>query len=340
MTSTLSATPVSAAPRPGLVRHPRLWRIAVPVVVFAALLAAPWTVGQPWIVNLLIFTLMYATMASAWNLVGGLAGYPSLGHAAFFGIGAYGEAIWFHNHPPVSGWEPFLALPAVAVGTALVGLPVAWIAMRTRATTFAIVTITLVFVVQTLAFNVRALTGGAQGIGIGPAPFGVAYFAFPYYYVLVTLLAVAVAMTALITRSRLGLILATVRDDEDKARGIGAPTAVAKLAAFALSVGLTGAVGAVWAYYVSFVYPPFAVDPLVTIGMVLMVYLGGRGTVWGPVLGAFLVVPVQQYLAYQLGANSLHLVGYAALFLVVMLVLPRGILPSLADRLGKRVNGR
>jgi branched-chain amino acid transport system permease protein len=109
-------------------------------------------------------------------------------------------------------------------------------------------------------------------------------------------------------------------------------TEFAKLASFALSAGLVAMVGGVWAYYISFIYPQFAVDPLVTIGMVLMVYLGGRGTIWGPVLGAFILVPAQQYLAYRLGASELYLVGYSAVFLVVMLLLPRGILPSLRDR--------
>ena len=108
------------------------------------------------------------------------------------------------------------------------------------------------------------------------------------------------------------------------------------LTAFGLSAGLVAMAGGVWAYYISFIYPQFAVDPLVTIGMVLMVYLGGRGTVWGPVLGAFILVPAQQYLAYEYGASELYLVGYSAVFLVVMLFLPRGILPSLADRLTRR----
>jgi branched-chain amino acid transport system permease protein len=98
-------------------------------------------------------------------------------------------------------------------------------------------------------------------------------------------------------------------------------------------------VGGVWAYYLSFIYPQFAVDPLVTIGMVLMVYLGGRGTLWGPVLGAFILVPAQKYLAYRLGASDLYLVGYSSVFLVVILLLPRGILPSLAD-LGRKQRGR
>jgi branched-chain amino acid transport system permease protein len=96
--------------------------------------------------------------------------------------------------------------------------------------------------------------------------------------------------------------------------------------------------GGVWAYYIGFIYPQFAFDPLITIGMVLMAYLGGKGTIWGPALGAFILVPTQQYLAYRLGASELYLVGYASVFLVVMLLLPRGIIPSLADLRAARRN--
>jgi branched-chain amino acid transport system permease protein len=94
--------------------------------------------------------------------------------------------------------------------------------------------------------------------------------------------------------------------------------------------------GGVWAYYIAFVYPQFAVDPLVAIGAVLMAFLGGKGTLWGPALGAFILVPVQQYLAYKLGASQLYLVGYASVFLAIMLLLPRGILPSIEDRRARR----
>src|SRR5215471_19549341 len=139
--------------------------------------------------------------------------------------------------------------------------------------------------------------------------------------------------------SKLGLMLFAIRDDEDRARGVGVQATRAKLIAFAVSVGFTAMVGAVWAYYLGSIYPQFAVDPLITIGMVLMVYLGGRGTLWGPVLGAFILVPAQQYLAYDLGASQLYLVAYSAVFLVVMLLLPRGILPSLGDQL-RRLRAR
>ena len=111
----------------------------------------------------------------------------------------------------------------------------------------------------------------------------------------------------------------------------------AKVIAFAVSVGMTAMIGGIWAYYIAFVYPQFAVDPLVTIGAVLMAFLGGKGTIWGPTVGAFILVPVQQYLAYKLGASQLYLVGYASVFLAIMLLLPRGILPSIEDR---RARGR
>ena len=139
--------------------------------------------------------------------------------------------------------------------------------------------------------------------------------------------------------SKLGLMLHTVRDDEDRARGVGVDVTTAKVIAFAVSVGLTAMIGGIWAYYISFIYPQFAVDPLVTIGAVLMAFLGGKGTIWGPALGAFILVPVQQYLAYKLGASQLYLVGYASVFLVIMLLVPRGILPSIEDRLARRRAG-
>jgi branched-chain amino acid transport system permease protein len=161
----------------------------------------------------------------------------------------------------------------------------------------------------------------------------------PFYDAMLVLFALAVVTLWFVRGSKLGLALLAIRDDEDRARGLGVQTSLAKLAAFSLSAGLVGMVGAVWAYYLTFVYPQFAVDPLVTIGMVLMVYLGGRGTVWGPALGAFILVPAQQYLAYRYGASQFYLVGYAAVFLVVMLLLPRGILPSLAD-VQRRVRAR
>jgi branched-chain amino acid transport system permease protein len=300
--------------------------------VFGLLSALPLGFTAAWVQNLFIFTLMYAALASAWNIVGGYSGYISLGHASFFGVGAYAVGIAFTHWSIGGGYRPFYVLPLVGLGVALASVPVGWVAYRTRAATFAIVTITFLFVAQQLAYNLRSLTGGSQGIAIPPPSFPVSSYDEPFYYAMLGVLALSMLASWYVRGSKLGLSLVAIRDDEDRARGLGVQTTFAKLTAFAVSAGLVAMAGGIWAYYIAFVYPQFAVDPLVTIGMVLMVYLGGRGTLWGPVLGAFILVPAQQYLAYRLGASELYLVGYSAVFLVVMLLLPRGILPSISDR--------
>lgn len=303
--------------------------------MFAALILLPFGFTAPWIQDLFLFTLMYAALATAWNIVGGYSGYISLGHAAFFGIGAYAMGITFTHISIGGGYRPFYFLPLIGIGVAVISVPVGWVAYRTRAATFAIVTITLLFVAQQLAFNLRSLTGGSQGIAIPTPNFAVSTYNVPFYFGMLGVLALAMLASWFVRGSKLGLALLAIRDDEDRARGLGVQTSFAKLTSFALSAGLVAMVGGVWAYYLSFIYPQFAVDPLVTIGMVLMVYLGGRGTIWGPVLGAFILVPAQKYLAYRLGASDLYLVGYSSVFLIVILLLPRGILPSLADRARK-----
>jgi branched-chain amino acid transport system permease protein len=298
---------------------------------FVPLAIAPFVFGEHWIVNIGIFVVMYAALASAWNLIGGFSGYLSLGHVAFFGIGAYANAVAFEHLGLASGYGPFLFVPVIGVGVALVAIPIGWLALRTRAATFAIVTLTLVFVGQQLAFNLHSLTGGSSGTSMPIPPFALSHFELPFYLVMLGVFALAMLVCWWVRASNIGLLLFAIRDDEDRARGLGVHTTAVKVAAFAVSAGLVGMAAGVWAYYIGFIYPQFAFDPLITIGMVLMAYLGGKGTLWGPALGAFILVPAQQYLAYRLGASELYLVGYAAVFLVVMLLLPRGILPSLND---------
>ena len=287
-------------------------------------------------VNIAIFTVMYAALATAWNILGGFSGYLSLGHAAFFGMGAYGEAIAFQHIGIGGGYRPFVVLPAVGLAVAALALPFIWVAVRVRAATFAIVTITMLFIVQQLAFNLHSLTNGAQGLVMPLPPFPVATFERPFYLAMVAVYVLAVLLSWYIATGKIGLMLFTIRDDEDRARGLGVQVTYAKLVAFSLSAGLTAMAGGIWAYYIGFIYPQFAVDPLVTIGVVLMAFLGGRGTIWGPTLGALILVPAQQYLAFSEGASELYLVAYAAIFLVVMLLLPRGILPSLRDMVAAR----
>jgi branched-chain amino acid transport system permease protein len=173
-------------------------------------------------------------------------------------------------------------------------------------------------------------------MSIAPAPFSVSTYEWPFYQALLVLLALAMGLTWATMRSKVGLSLAAVRADEDKAAGIGVHVQGVKLLTFCVSVGLTAMVGGVWAYYEGFIYPQFAVDPLITIAIVLMTFLGGRATLWGPVIGAFLLELAQQYFAYSLGGSQFYLIAYALVFLVVMVLMPRGIVPTLQDRLRLR----
>ena len=183
------------------------------------------------------------------------------------------------------------SLPAIGAGVGRRD-PIGWLALRTRAATFAIVTLTLVFVCQQLAFNLHTLTGGKpSGTSMPLPPFALSHFELPFYLAMLAVFAAAMLVCWWVRASNLGLSLFAIRDDEDRARGLGVHTTSVKVAAFAASAGLAAMAGAVWAYYIGFIYPQFAFDPLITIGMVLMAYLGGKGTLWGPALGAFILVP-------------------------------------------------
>jgi branched-chain amino acid transport system permease protein len=183
--------------------------------------------------------------------------------------------------------------------------------------------------VQQLAFNLHSLTKGSTGLMLPSPSFSIDTYDQPFYFAMLALLLTALVLCWLMLRSKLGLMLLAIREDEEKARGLGIRVTGAKLVAWSLMVWITAMVGAVWAYYLTFIYPESAVDPLVMIGAVLMTFLGGRGTLWGPAIGALILVPAQQYMITKLGASQLYLVGYSAVFMVVLLLLPRGILPSL-----------
>jgi branched-chain amino acid transport system permease protein len=305
--------------------------MTVTVVIVAALAAFPFVFQANWVVNIAVFTMMYAGLATAWNLLGGYSGYISLCNAAFFGVGAYAIANLFPTSGGPPGSTPFLILPLVGLGVAILSLPIGLVAFRTRGVTFAIVTISLLFVAQTLAFLMRSFTRGSQGMGIGVPRFSVATYERPFYLALLAIFVFAILVCWYVRRAKLGLMLFAIRDDEDRARGLGVDTEVAKLVTFAMSLGITAMIGGVWAYYITYIYPQFAVDPLITIGMVLMVFLGGKGTLWGPLLGALLLVPAQRLLAQNATTARWYLILYSGVFLLVILLLPRGIIPSVQD---------
>ena len=286
--------------------------------------------------NIAVFTVMYVGLATAWNIMGGYTGYISLGHAGFFGFGAYSLGLMLAKFGVEGGYGPFLFVPVAGVLTAVLALFVGWFALRTRAATFVIVTIAFMFMLQLLAENLVGLTGGGAGLGFPVPPWRGADYDLPFYYAMLTLALLGLGASWWIRRSKFGLGLLAIRDDEDKAIAVGVPARAFKLTAFVISAVLVGMIGGVYGYYVTYIYPQFVVDPLIGISMVLMVFLGGLGTLWGPVLGAVILVPAQLWLAYQYGASRLYLVLYSAVFLLVILLMPRGIIPSVQEFLARR----
>ena len=152
-----------------------------------------------------------------------------------------------------------------------------------------------------------------------------------FYYVALAIVLVTVALSWAVRRSRFGLQLMAIRDDEERARGMGVRTGRVKLAAFVLSAVPVGMVGGLWANFLGSVYPQSAFDPLLDIAFALMGFLGGIGTISGPLLGALLLESLQQYFTQKFSASGLYLIVYGALFLVVILLMPRGIVPSLGQ---------
>ena len=288
----------------------------------------PVVFSNPAVTTIAVFTLMFAGIATAWNILAGYTGYIALGHAGFFGVGAYALAILCQDWAVPGGYLPFALLPLVGLIVAAVALPLGWIALRTRRHTFVVITIAIFFILQLLSYNLTGLTNGSAGLSLPIPSWSGADYNQPFYYVTLGILVLALLLSWRIRASKFGLGLLAIRDDEDRALGLGVRTGPSKLAAFVISATFVGLLGGVYAYFVESIYPPFAFDPNIDIAMALMAFTGGIGTLFGPVLGALIIEPAQQYFALQYGASGLYLILYGALFLAVILLLPEGIIPT------------
>ena len=315
-------TPPGARTRRGLVAG--LW-ISV-AVVFGLF---PLVITDPTATTIAVYTVIFMGATAAWNVFSGYSGYLALGHAVFFGTGGYTVALAARDWHFKGGWDVFGLLPVAGVAAALVAVPVGLVALRTRRHTFVVVTIAIFFIFQLAAFNL-GFTGGTSGIQLPFAPFAPTTYNNPFYYVGLIILVLVVAMSWAVRRSRFGLQLLAIRDDEDRALGLGVRTRRVKLIAFVLSAFPVGMLGGLYFYFLGQIYPQFAYDPLFDVSLALMGFLGGIGTLVGPLLGALLLESLQQYFTQSLSGNGTYLIIYGVLFLVVILVLPRGVVPSLA----------
>ncbi len=290
---------------------------------------------DPTATSIAVFALIFMVATTAWNIFSGYSGYLALGHAVFFGCGGYAVALAARDWHFKGGWDVFALLPLGGLVAAVIAVPVGLIALRTRRHTFVVVTIAIFFIFQLAAFNF-GFTGGTSGILLPFAPFTAANYNQPFYYVALVILVLTIALSWGVRRSRFGLQLLAIRDDEDRARGLGVKTGRVKLAAFVLSAFPVGMVGGLYFYFLGQIFPQFAFDPLFDISLALMAFLGGIGTLLGPPLGAMVLESLQQYLTQSFSGTGTYLIAYGVLFLAVILLLPRGVIPTITQLIRDR----
>jgi branched-chain amino acid transport system permease protein len=320
-------------------RRARVLLIAIGIAILGLF---PLVFSNPTTTSIAVFTLIFMVAASAWNMFSGSSGYIALGHAVYFGCGAYALSLLANHLGVAAGWPVFALVPVAGIVAGLIAIPTGLIALRARRHTFVVITIAFMFIFQLAASNL-AFTGGTSGLQPPTPLWGVDSYNRNFYYVTAAILVATVALTWLVRRSRFGLQLLTIRDDEERARGLGVRVGRVKLIAFVLSAIPVGMVGGIYAYFLGQIFPQFAFDPLFDLSIALMAFIGGLGTLLGPLLGALVLESLQQYFTVQYGASQAYLIIYGALFLAVVLLLPRGVIPSVEELIGRwraRSSGR
>lgn len=309
-------------------RRPPRWLL--PLVAFGVLAAAPWLLGSSYYRYVATLTIMYMALSTSWNIMGGLTGYVSLGHAAFFGLGAYwtGLVVQALDVPPFAA--ALAAGPVVALAAAAVG----FVALRVRGASFVIVTLSLVYILGLTAQAWRGLTGGSSGLTLPSLGVGGDLAHLPFYYAFLALFGGVMGVSQLVRRSTFGLRLVAIREDEEKAATLGIDTDTSKLVAFVLSAAFVGIGGGLYAYWRVFLDPIFVFSITVSVTIILVALLGGIRHLWGPALGAVLFVPASYQLLTTL--PDYHLLATGLLLGAVVLFLPDGIIPSLRDATSRR----
>ena len=277
--------------------------------------------------HLLLYLFMYVAMASSWNILGGYTGYVSLGHNVFFAVGAYLSAVLLVH----LGWSPFLTAPLAGAFAALLGLVAGLISLRVRGPAFIITTIAMMGVMFEL-FDNWEFIGGSNGMSVPMLPIGPRYTKLPFYYGMLALAVGAVYLSYRVRHSRFGLGLRAIAGDEAKAEAAGIHTTAYKVAAFALSTVFVGMAGALWGYQLTYLRPTAFFNILVSANLVLMNVIGGRGTVAGPVVGATVMVLVQELFVALVGGTELNLVAGGFILLAALLFFPHGIVGTLKQK--------
>jgi len=311
---------------------------ALPAVVFfGAVALVPLVVRDAFLLDGLILILLWGSVSAAWNVAGGYAGQVSLGHAGFFGLGAYSAALLSTR------WEasPWLGFLVGAVLATAAGLVIGYLSNRLRGPYFVLATIAFSQILLIVASRWRGFTAGSEGI---PVPFRPGFWTLGFVdkavwvYLMLALAVLLYLVQRYLERSRLGYQLGAVREDEDAAQSLGVASRRLKVIAIAVSAALTSLCGGFWAQYVGFVDPFYVFSVDLSVRFALASIIGGMGTALGPFLGSLLITTLEIYLRAHFGGIGAGLVGiyliiYGCALILVVRFAPQGLVGWLGDRL-------
>jgi branched-chain amino acid transport system permease protein len=302
-------------------------------VVAAIATAYPLLLSSPFQQRLGALVLLYAIAASAWNIVGGYAGQVSVGHVVFFGCGAYAAMGSYAKF----GLSPLFGIPggiALAVAlAAIIGVPT----LRLSGHYFSMATIAVAETMRLIVTNTDWL-GAAVGLSGPTVPRNIFDLSFlsslPYYYLFLAILVITLLITWWMTNSRMGFYLRAIKDSERAARSLGAPASRTKLYAYMLSAALTSVAGALYAMMFGFVDPESGFGILISVKILIMAALGGAGLLFGPLVGAAILVPLEEISNSWLGGKGagLTFVLYGAIIVVIARFQPGGLLSLFTRR--------
>ncbi len=302
-----------------------------PIIAIAAvlLLAMP-LLGNNYLLRMATSAMMYATLTMAWNFVGGFAGYPMFGIAAFFGLGAYSAGVIQSSGVPA----PLAWCAAVVIGVAF-AYALGHVVLRLRGHAFAIATLVVAEVLRELTNGWTWLTGGGMGLNLpffGWSPAALAIF---FFYAMLALMAVAFATTYAIAHNRIGFALNCIRQNEDAANIVGVDTTRYKVIAFTMSGAFAAAAGGIYASWTGYIEPTDAYDVLFSIKPILMALLGGMGTVFGPIIGAVAFLVLDEIVWRNL--LQFHTGTLGLLIVILILFLPAGLSSIRANAFRRKV---
>ncbi|HEY7601701.1 MAG TPA: branched-chain amino acid ABC transporter permease [Methylomirabilota bacterium] len=317
---------------------------AAAAVFFGVAGLAPVVVRDAFLLDSLVLILIWGTAAAAWNVAGGYAGQISLGHSAFFGVGAYAAALAVTRF----SLSPWLGLAAGAGVAMAVGLVIGYLSNRLRGPYFVLATIAFSQVLLVVGSRWRGFTAGSEGI---PVPFRPGFWTLGiaekriWVWIVLGLAVSAWLIQLYLDRSRRGYQLVAVREDEDAALSLGVPARWLKVAAICASAAVTAASGALWAQYVGFVDPFYVFSVDLSIRFALAAIIGGLGTALGPFLGAALVTIVETFLRAQFGGVGGRLIGiylilYGCALIAMVRWAPRGLVGWIGERVARRTAAR